>query len=212
MISTTGPVTGNRMVTSAPSPRSTSGRLVGTSRTVVLRFLAEAFFPFLVGWTLSSGAGRRMAPFPQPHQLLSRRPRPDAYVRGAREVLADLRRREDTSPAALIIPNTEGCPYVRLQSAGKGSGTSAWRVLKEAMGHNVRWHDLRHLFAVRFLQHGVPMAVVSQGLGHSDINLTVKRYGRFAAETGEQFTWINILAQPVEALAEARKSRLEVAR
>ena len=84
MISTTGPVTGNRMVTSAPSPRSTSGRLVGTSRTVVLRFLAEAFFPFLVGWTLSSGAGRRMAPFPQPHQLLSRRPRPDAYEAKAR--------------------------------------------------------------------------------------------------------------------------------
>lgn len=42
--------------------------------------------------------------------------------------------------------------------------------------------------------------------------LTVKRYGRFAAETKEQFAWINALAQPVEALAEARKPRLEVAR
>jgi len=53
-------------------------------------------------------------------------------------VLADLRNREGTSPDALVSPNTEGCPYVRLQSAGKGSGTSAWRVLKEAMGHSVR--------------------------------------------------------------------------
>jgi hypothetical protein len=49
-------------------------------------------------------------------------------------------------------------------------------------------------------------------LGHSGVNLTVKRYGRFAAEAKEQFSWINSLAQPVEALAEARKPRLEVAR
>ena len=59
-----------------------------------------------------------------------------------------------------MIPNTEGCPYVRLQSAGKGSGTAAWRVLKEAMGHGVRWHSLRHLMAVRCLQRGIPIAVV----------------------------------------------------
>jgi len=68
-----------------------------------------------------------------------------------------------------VIPNVEGCPYVRLQSAGKGSGTSAWRVLKETMGHAVRCHELRHLFAVRCLQHAVPMAVVSQWMGHSDL-------------------------------------------
>jgi integrase len=101
---------------------------------------------------------------------------------------------------------------VRLQSAGKGSGTSAWRVLKEAMDHGVRWHSLRPLFAVRCLQRGIPIAVVSQWMGHSDVNLTVKRYGRFAAEAKEQFAWINALGQPVEALAEARQPRLEVAR
>jgi len=49
-------------------------------------------------------------------------------------------------------------------------------------------------------------------MGHSDVNLTVKRYSRFAAEAKEQFAWINALAQPVGALAEARKPRLEVAR
>ena len=76
----------------------------------------------------------------------------------------------------------------------------------------MRWHSLRHLFAVRCLQRGIPIAVVSHWMGHSDVNLTVKRYGRFAAEAKEQFTWINALAHPVEALAEARKPRLEVAR
>jgi len=95
----------------------------------------------------------------------------------AREIIADLRRRANPSPEDQVIPNVEGCPYVRLQSAGKGSGTSAWRVLKEAMGHSVRWHSLRHLFAVRCLQRGIPMAIVSQWMGHSDANLTVKRTG-----------------------------------
>jgi len=130
----------------------------------------------------------------------------------AREIIADLRRRANPSPEDQVIPNVEGCPYVRLQSAGKGSGTAAWRVLKEAMGHSVRWHSLRHLFAVRCLQRGIPITVVSQWMGHSDVNLTVKRYGRFAAEAKEQFAWINALGQPVEALAEGRKPRLEVAR
>jgi len=130
----------------------------------------------------------------------------------ARELISDLRRRENPSPEDQVLPNTEGCPYVRLQSAGKGSGTAVWCVLKETMGHSVRWHSLRHLFAVRCLQRGIPITVVSQWMGHSDVNLTVKRYGRFAAEAKEQFAWINALGQPVEALAEARKPRLEVAR
>src|SRR3954467_7154635 len=48
-------------------------------------------------------------------------------------------------------------------------------------------------------------------MGHSDRHLTVKRCGRLAAEAKEQFAWINALGQPVEALAETRKPRLEVA-
>jgi len=95
---------------------------------------------------------------------------------------------------------------------GKGAAPAVWRVLKEAMGHGVRWHSLRHLFAVRCLQRGIPISVVSQWMGHSDVNLTVKRYGRFAAEAKEQFAWINSLSRPVEELAQARKPQLEVAR
>ena len=49
-------------------------------------------------------------------------------------------------------------------------------------------------------------------MGHSDVNLTVKRYGRFAAEAREQWTWINSLGRPVEELAQARKPQLEVTR
>lgn len=38
------------------------------------------------------------------------------------------------------------------------------------------------LFAVRLLTRGVPITVVSELLGHSDINLTAKRYGRFSSD------------------------------
>ncbi|MDB4981079.1 MAG: site-specific integrase [Myxococcales bacterium] len=69
----------------------------------------------------------------------------------------------------------------------------------ELSGH-VRWHDLRHFFAVRALMRGVPMAVVSTWLGHSDINLTVKRYGRFAAEAREQWQWAKRMSDPVAAI------------
>ncbi|MBI3181252.1 MAG: hypothetical protein HYZ28_03825 [Myxococcales bacterium] len=42
-------------------------------------------------------------------------------------------------------------------------------------------------------------------MGHSDVNLTVKRYGRFAAESREQWAWIATLAEPVEAVAHRRR-------
>jgi site-specific recombinase XerD len=48
-------------------------------------------------------------------------------------------------------------------------------------------HRLRHLFAVRLLTRGVPIAVVSELLGHTDINLTVKLYGRFSS--GAKVKW-----------------------
>jgi len=50
------------------------------------------------------------------------------------------------------------------------------------------------------------MALVSQWMGHSDVNLTVKRYGRFAAESNEQYAWINAMGRPVEELAQARRA------
>lgn len=108
----------------------------------------------------------------------------------ARAILEGLRGAAIPRADALVIPNEQGCPYVRLQTAEKGSGQSVWRILKKGTGHDVRWHDLRHLFAVRCLQANIDISTVSRWLGHSDINLTVKRYGRFAADSHEQWTKI----------------------
>jgi len=57
------------------------------------------------------------------------------------------------------------------------------------------------LFAVRCLQRGVPIAVASAWLGHSDVNLTVKRYGRWSTEAREQWDWIKKLSKPVDSVA-----------
>ena len=43
--------------------------------------------------------------------------------------------------------------------------------------------------------------MVSAWLGHSDVNLTVKRYGRWSSEAREQWEWIKKLDKPVDAVA-----------
>ena len=47
---------------------------------------------------------------------------------------------------------------------------------KKAKITGLRFHDLRHTVATRMLEAGVNVVLVSKILGHSDINLTVKRY------------------------------------
>lgn len=124
--------------------------------------------------------GKRWTPKNRKFRVIPLSPR-------AREILDGIRGDAIPRADALVIPNDHGCPYLRLQTAEKGSGTSAWRIMKDAMEHDVRWHDLRHLFAVRCLSAGIDISTVSRWLGHSDINLTVKRYGRFAADSHDQW-------------------------
>lgn len=49
---------------------------------------------------------------------------------------------------------------------------------RSGIGH-VRIHDLRHTAAVTMLGAGVPMELVSQILGHSNISVTYSIYGRY---------------------------------
>ncbi|MFC2142619.1 tyrosine-type recombinase/integrase [Acidobacteriota bacterium] len=50
------------------------------------------------------------------------------------------------------------------------------RSRKAAGIHGFRFHDLRHNFATSLVENGVDIVTVSELLGHSNINLTAKRY------------------------------------
>jgi site-specific recombinase XerD len=69
---------------------------------------------------------------------------------------------------------------------------TAWlKLARTARLTNFRFHDLRHTFASKLVQRGVPLNTVRQLLGHSDFSLTL-RYAHLAAED---------LAAAVEKLA-----------
>jgi integrase len=121
----------------------------------------------------------------------------------AREVLQHLREGVPHDPGDLVIPSRGGCPYVRIEHAPDRAGKGWWPDVLEGCGlrGKVTFHSLRHLFAVRCLQRGVPIAVASAWLGHSDVNLTVKRYGRWSSEAREQWDWIKKLDKPIDSVA-----------
>jgi integrase len=103
----------------------------------------------------------------------------------------------DGAVANISTPSNVGdAAYVRLTMAAKGSGKGFFADVVEAAGLKgiVTFHSLRHLFAVRLLTRGVPIAVVSELLGHSDINLTVKRYGRFSSDAKVKWDAVKVLA------------------
>jgi integrase len=103
-----------------------------------------------------------------------------------------------TGPHDLVFTNVGGAPYMRLAMAPKGSGKGFFPDVVEDAGlkGNVTFHSLRHLFAVRLLTRGVPIAVVSELLGHSDINMTVKRYGRFSSDAKVKWDAVSVLDTP----------------
>ena len=61
------------------------------------------------------------------------------------------------------------------------------KCLTKAELHERRFHDLRHTFASLLLTAGAPIAYVSEQLGHSSIELTVKRYGHLTPGANRPF-------------------------
>lgn len=49
------------------------------------------------------------------------------------------------------------------------------KALEDAKIYNLHFHDLRHTFATRLADAGIPLSVIAELLGHSDIRMT-KRY------------------------------------
>ncbi|WP_193086451.1 tyrosine-type recombinase/integrase [Brevibacterium aurantiacum] len=51
----------------------------------------------------------------------------------------------------------------------------------------LKFHGLRHQFASNMIASGVPLAVVSQWLGHASINITLSLYGHMVPNTGHNY-------------------------
>ena len=80
-----------------------------------------------------------------------------------REALRSLPRRIDST---YVFSSTD--PYKWFAKACKKAGI-----------HHCRWHDLRHTFGSRLAMAGVPMRVIAELMGHSELQTTM-RYAHLA--------------------------------
>ena len=57
-----------------------------------------------------------------------------------------------------------------------------------------RVHDSRHFYAIRAIRAGTPYELVARQLGHADVAMVAKVYGRFAPRSHERDRWEKIAA------------------
>jgi len=75
---------------------------------------------------------------------------------------------EDKPETAVVFSNPAGEPILHFRKA--------WLATLKAAGiSGLRWHDLRHEYASRLVERGVPLAQVRDLLGHASI-ITTERY------------------------------------
>jgi integrase len=69
-----------------------------------------------------------------------------------------------------------------------------------------RLHDARHFYAVRAVRAGTPYELVARQLGHADVQMVSRVYGRYAPRSDERDRWERIAAkQDAERDNAARK-------
>lgn len=64
---------------------------------------------------------------------------------------------------------------------------SGWQQARKAAGVNIRWHDLRHLFAIRHMKAGTPPLIVQQLGGWKSLDM-VQRYSHLNTDALAQWS------------------------
>jgi integrase len=82
---------------------------------------------------------------------------------------------------SLVFPSTIGTPFGQKNLHDEFS-----KVLTDADLPRIRFHDLRHTAASLMLNHGVPVLVVSQILGHSNPSVTLNVYAHCLVDMQHQ--------------------------
>jgi integrase len=91
---------------------------------------------------------------------------------------------QDAIAAIKSMPRTSKTPYVFYHPASLTRWSEAkdpWEEAREAAGYpRLRIHDLRHAYAIKLAEAGVPMEVISEMLGHHSVDFTKKHYAKYA--------------------------------
>ena len=109
------------------------------------------------------------------------------------ELIAALKNQLRAQKEEWLKRGTEHPEYVFANSDGSWPdmanirGRHFAKCLEAAGLRHRRLHDLRHTYVSLLLTDGAPMAYVSEMMGHSSIELTVKRYGHLIPKRNRHF-------------------------
>jgi integrase len=78
-------------------------------------------------------------------------------------------------------------------------GEARWQRLRGLGLTGYRLHDARHHWAVRMARAGAPFELLARQLGHRDVAMVAKVYGRFRPDTEERDRWEQVAAARDEA-------------
>jgi len=93
-------------------------------------------------------------------------------------------------------------PVHTLQEFVRGLASHRWQVgdvhrerLRVLGLPHHRVHDSRHFYAIRAVRAGTPYELVARQLGHADVQMVARVYGRYAPRSDERDRWERIAAQ-----------------
>ena len=79
-----------------------------------------------------------------------------------------------------------------------------------ALAHH-RLHDARHFYAIRAVRAGTPYELMARQMGHADVQMVARVYGRFAPRSDERDRWERIAALQDAQQQDARAANSEAA-